>query len=371
MLYLTGVLQEGCAAIVRNVSGTARLTLFVPDPDLTVDAWDGKPITATAGEEVFGADDVRPMSSLPRVLRSLRASGTRFYTEDSVRQSLAQSRARVREDLGRAEPLPYMTHALRWKKSDAELELLRQVASGTCEAFEEAIAHSLREGATEGSVASTVEHGCRLRGADRMAYPSVSAVGESINVIHYSRWDRRVTHAPGELFGMDAGCERAGLCSDITRAWPTSGEFSSAARDFYEEILDVHKQCVAAATEGNTLDDMQRKALELLAGSLRRLGVKGDVRHFFPHNVGHFLGMDVHDCKWVSNGTPMVGGVVLTCEPALYLPHMPEVPKELRGLGTRIEDMLVVRPGGAPPEVLSGALPTEVADIETMLARMR
>ena len=100
--------------------------------------------------------------------------------------------------------------------------------------------------------------------------------------------------------------------------------------------------------------------------------MRGEVRQYFPHNVGHYLGMDVHDCKMVANSTPMQSRVALTCEPALYLPaDAHEVPKELRGVGMRIEDMLVVSEDGAPPEVLSSALPIEADDVEALLARLR
>lgn len=373
MMYLSGITQEGCAALVRQVEGKAHLTVFVPDADAVVDKWDGRPITQQAAAEVFGADDARPMSALPRALRQLRAEGLTFFADEGTRAALARSGARLAYDhVGRVEPLAPHLHPLRWRKSPPELALLRRAAAATCAAFEEGIAHSLREGATEATVAVTVEAGCRLRGADRMAYPSVSAVGESVNVIHYSRWDRRVTHAPGELFGLDAGCELAGMCSDITRAWPTSGTFTPATRDFYCAILEVHKECMALAVEGQTLDSMQQRAIELLERALRRLGVRGDVRQYFPHNVGHYLGMDVHDCKMVANSTPMQSRVALTCEPALYLPaDAHEVPKELRGVGMRIEDMLVVSEDGAPPEVLSSALPIEADDVEALLARLR
>ncbi len=74
----------------------------------------------------------------------------------------------------------------------------------------------------------SAEYECKLRGAQRLAYPPVVGGGPDACTIHYSRNDKRVMG--GQLVLMDAGCELHGYCSDVTRTWPVSGRYSSAQR---------------------------------------------------------------------------------------------------------------------------------------------
>jgi Xaa-Pro aminopeptidase len=90
----------------------------------------------------------------------------------------------------------------------------------------------------------------------------------------------------------------------------------------------------------------------------RSLIRSGAYTKYYPHSIGHWLGADTHDVPTVGIATPFELNTVFTIEPGLYFPpNDPDVPKELRGIGVRIEDDFVVDRGGAC--ALSAALPVD------------
>tara|TARA_B110000459_G_scaffold163579_1_gene180527 strand:- start:717 stop:1061 length:345 start_codon:yes stop_codon:yes gene_type:complete len=113
---------------------------------------------------------------------------------------------------------------------------------------------------------------------------------------------------------------------------------------------------------------------------LRDLGVKSDsvtnksvpYQKYYPHSVGHWLGMDTHDTPSVSTSSAIAKGCAFTIEPGLYFPvDDPAVPKALRGIGVRIEDNLAVDPVTGEMEVLSAALPVGRREVEELVRELR
>ena len=108
--------------------------------------------------------------------------------------------------------------------------------------------------------------------------------------------------------------------------------------------------------------------LKLLSGSTEENIEKKHYRRYYPHGVGHYLGMDTHDVGLAKKGEkplPFVPGVVITVEPGLYIPPQDDrAPAPLRGLGVRIEDDVLVTPKA--PEVLTAKAPKEVQEVEAL-----
>lgn len=109
--------------------------------------------------------------------------------------------------------------------------------------------------------------------------------------------------------------------------------------------------------------------LGILQGEVNELIMQEAYRPFYMHNSGHWLGLDVHDSglyKIDGEWRPLVPGMVLTVEPGLYISsNIPGVDKRWWGIGVRIEDDVAVTATGH--EVLTGALPVDVADIEALM----
>ena len=118
---------------------------------------------------------------------------------------------------------------------------------------------------------------------------------------------------------------------------------------------------------GATLRDIHRHSVDLISELIARLGIvdastarevslQGLYRPYYPHSIGHWLGLDTHDCHGVSSSQRLEEGVVLTIEPGLYLPqHLHTIPKHYRGIGIRLEDDVVCHSYG--PEVLTSKIP--------------
>lgn len=175
---------------------------------------------------------------------------------------------------------------------------------------------------------------------------------------------------------MDAGCELHGYCSDVTRTWPASGTFSAEQRAVYEVVLHTHRRCLEACRPGALLRTIHALSIRLVSEGIAQLGLlqhmgaqdvaMGPYRQFYPHSVGHWLGMDTHDVSSISHDTMLQPGVVLTVEPGLYIPDVPELYGRFAGIGVRLEDDVLITEKGAH-RVLSGALPLEVDDVEHMV----
>lgn len=135
------------------------------------------------------------------------------------------------------------------------------------------------------------------------AYSSIVTVhGE---VLHNDRYDRAIQ--PGDLLLADMAAEaQSGWASDVTRTWAVSG-FSPTQRDIYELVLAAHDRCIEQARPGVEYRDLHLTAATVIASGLVDLGIlRGRAEDlvdqdahalFFPHGIGHLLGLDVHDME--------------------------------------------------------------------------
>ncbi|MET9696515.1 aminopeptidase P family protein [Streptomyces sp. NPDC006529] len=208
-------------------------------------------------------------------------------------------------------------------------------------------------------------------------YDTIAASGAHACVLHWIRNDGRLNR--DELLLLDAGVETDSLyTADITRTLPLSGRFSPVQRQVYELVLAAQDAGMAALRPGASFRDFHRAGMRVIAEGLADWGVlkdaQGDLhRRYTLCSSGHMLGLDVHDCAQAREDTYLDGvleeGQVLTVEPGLYLqPDDETLPAELRGIGVRIEDDLVVTAQGA--RLMSGALPRTVAGIEEWMGTL-
>jgi Xaa-Pro aminopeptidase len=242
------------------------------------------------------------------------------------------------------------------------------------------------------------------------AYSSIVTIhGEVLHNDHY--------HHPlqsGQLLLADVGAETAtGWASDVTRTWPISGKFSSTQRDIYDVVLAAHDACIEQALPGVEYRDLHLLAATTIAQGLVDLGIlQGHAQDlvdrdahslFFPHGIGHLLGLDVHDMEdlgdiagyeagrvrsdrfglnYLRLDRTLRPGMVVTIEPGFYqVPAIlqdPERHSRYQGMvnwvrlaefadvrGIRIEDDVLITSRGN--EVLTAALPTPATAIEQMV----
>jgi Xaa-Pro aminopeptidase len=233
-------------------------------------------------------------------------------------------------------------------------------------------------GMNEFQLAAEVHHQFSTQGSQRVAYGSIVAGGENACILHYTNIDQVLQD--GDLVLIDAGCELDYYAADITRTFPVNGRFSEPQKTIYEIVLAAHQAALACIKPGAVFTDMQGAAVKVITQGLIDIGLlTGELdkniedqtyRKYYMHNIGHWLGMDVHDVgiyKLNGESRPLIAGMVTTVEPGIYIdPDDVAIAAQWRGIGVRIEDNILVTEDGY--RNLTANLPVTVADIETLMA---
>lgn len=282
--------------------------------------------------------------------------------------------------------LPEALSRLRLTKDEWEADQLRSAVDHTVAGFA-AVARELPAAAAGGGerwLQGTFDRHARTYG-NGPGYASIVGSGKNAPTLHWVRCDGPVH--PGDLVLLDMGVEANSLyTADVTRTLPVSGTFGPAQRLVHDLVEKAHRAGLAAVAPGRAFSDFHHACMEVLARGLsdwgllpvsvdEALSASGQHhRRYVVCGVGHHLGLDVHDCARVPRDAyqdgPLAPGMVLTVEPGLYFhAHDLTVPPELRGIGVRIEDDLLVTASGA--EILSDALPITVEGLEAWAAQHR
>ena len=225
-----------------------------------------------------------------------------------------------------------LVHAMRRVKSDFEIEAILRSANVTGEAHRAAEA-AIRNGGFEADVMAAIASVYAKNDA-YPAYSPVVAAGKNSCVLHHVSGRGEIKD--GEVVLVDTGASLDFYASDVTRVYPVSGKFSSDQQKIYDIVLEAH-----AAAADSLKPGMWIRSDENQESSLYHIALKSLKKHgygeAFIHNIGHSIGMHVHDVG--DNKEPLREGNVITIEPGVYLPDV--------GFGIRIEDDYLVTSEGA------------------------
>ncbi|MCY4488066.1 MAG: aminopeptidase P N-terminal domain-containing protein [Deltaproteobacteria bacterium] len=386
LLYLSGFPEPNCLCVLVPGHEAQRFVLFVQPRDREKETWTGKRYGTEGAKEVFGADAAYTIDQVKEVLPGLLAGADRVYFApgrdermNALIQGLLDASRSGRARTGRGvvslvDPASIL-HEMRLFKSSGELDLMRKAVAASERAHAAAM-RAARDGACEYELEALLEYHFRAAGGSGMAYPSIVASGANATILHYTQNDRRMRD--GDLVLIDAGAEFDGYCSDVTRTFPVAPAYSPPQRRIYETVLRAQKEGIALVRPGVSMEDIHRRATEvlveglldtgLLSGKADELIEQGEHARFYMHRTGHWLGLDVHDVgRYRIDGAvrPLEPGMVLTVEPGLYIAEdVDGVSDDYRGIGVRIEDDVLVTDAGH--EVLSAAIPKEVDAIEAI-----
>ena len=317
---------------------------------------------------------VRPIDELESAVRA-----GRFHAAGSVQKNEL--------DKLNAEDSPKLKRILsqlRMVKDAWEIAELRASVEHTIDGFRQVLTEIPQAIAAGGErwLQGTFDRAARTHG-NGPGYATIIGAGIHAPTLHWTRCDGPVRE--DQLLLLDMGVEeRSCYTADITRTFPVAGAFTDAQHQVHDLVEKSHRAGLAALAPGKPFSDFHFACMEEIANGLHDwdlLPVSVDEalsptgqhhRRWLVCGVGHHLGLDVHDCSHSHykdyQGALLEENMVLTVEPGLYFhAHDAMVPPELRGLGVRIEDDLLITSTGY--ENLSGELPLDAAGLEQWMAR--
>jgi len=218
----------------------------------------------------------------------------------------------------------------RTVKTNKEIELMALVSQIGSEAHEYVMKNADKDLAYEFHLASLFEYYSYNCGCRHQAYPPIVAGNNNSAVLHYIDNNRLVR--TGGIVLQDAGPEFRGYGTDITRCYVIGGKFDKLQTDIYNVVLKSQESAISLLRAGVRWGDITERAIDAILDGLLTLnlvqGSKTTLRQqnvqnlFFPHGLGHYVGLDVHDTNGLGSGTILSENVVLTIEPGVYFNQM-------------------------------------------------
>lgn len=416
MLYLTGYNEPDMKLCVTSEK---KLTFFIKFPDVKIERWTGKMLSAESVRSGFHleADDVREekkfWNDIPELLKNKKTVYLDFSANnENISQLIAiinDLNKNTRDATSGPEKIIHISqvlHESRVLKTKNELQKIKKAIEITAQGFIEIMRHTRRvvkqnpTSLFEYNVKARIESSFKDNGAMNLAYPTIVASGNNANYLHYENFNRSI--GINDLILVDAGCEWQGYASDITRTIPASGKFTAPQKKIYNIVLEAQKAALRNCIPGNTFEMVHDSAVRYIVEGLWELGLFKEIidindrqndkvndtdepklikpasiseviekkyyRIYYMHYTSHYLGLDVHDVGGYfveGKSRTLQNGMVFTVEPGIYISedyHF--VPQEFRGIGIRIEDNILITENGH--EILSENIPREVDEIESI-----
>ena len=403
-LYFAGIpLAHAAIKLDRG-----KLELYWDHPPDSATLWHGETPSREEIGKTIGADAVYPWSELSQATDAAATIAVQDHlTYQQQVQLLQRPVSLAHEATGIDLELARAIVQLRSQHDELALAQLRKAAAVSVKAHitgmqatQQATSEAEIRGAMEGTI---IAHNMTC------AYNSIVTVrGE---VLHNETYHNPIQ--PNDLLLADVGAETSdGWAADITRTWAVSGKFSATQRDIYQLVLQAHDRCIDRVKVGVEYQEIHLLAAQIIAEGLVDLGIlRGHPQDlverdahalFFPHGIGHLLGLDVHDMEdlgdvagyevgrtrsdrfglgYLRLNRPLLSGMVVTIEPGFYqvpaILHHPDFRAKYQDAvdwerlaqfkdvqGIRIEDDVLVTDSGS--EVLTSALPTQIEAIEDL-----
>lgn len=404
-LYFAGLPLENAAIFLDN----GKLELFMDEASSASALWHGEMPKREEIAEIIGANAAFPLSKLPSKVKgaaTIAVQNVSTYLQQS--EILNRPVAPANSPVGIDRDLAKAIASLRLYHDAGAISELKKAAAVTVEAHKAGMA-ATANAKLEASIRGAME-GVIIAHNMTCSYNSIVTIhGE---VLHNEQYHHPLQQ--GDLLLADVGAETSlGWAADVTRTWPVSGKFSSTQREIYNLVLAAHDACIEKIRPGVEYRDIHLLAAAVIAQGLVDLGIlRGVVSDlvemdahalFFPHGIGHLLGLDVHDMEdfgdlagyeegrsrsdrfglcFLRLNRVLQAGMLVTIEPGFY--QVPAILNDAalrskyQGVvnwerlaefadvrGIRIEDDVLVTQKGR--EVLTEALPTGVEEIQDLV----
>lgn len=405
-LYLAGLAHPSTVLAFDPAEGWV---LFAAQLSREDQVWTNASEPLERLQEQSGADRVHDLSALGPWLERRRGEPVAIVGNHDIETQPAdygiENWAALELDIdeARSARLSEQLSEARRTKDPVELDAMRAAADASVAGHFAGI-RQVRPGMTERRLQVEIEAEFFRNGAPRTAYGTIVGGGPNGAVLHFAPGDR--TFGDEDIILVDAGAEIDGYASDVSRTFPAGRSFAPLQADLYDLVLRTQQRAIDNARPGVEYRDLHLGAALDIATGLRDLGIlRGDPEGlveadahalFFPHGLGHMLGLATHDAggclagretsdrfglKYLRTDLPLQPGYVVTIEPGIYFIRAlltdPERRRKYRDAvnwdvvdsmldfgGIRIEDDVLITPEGA--ELLSGGLPRERTAIEEL-----
>ncbi len=409
-LYFFGIDQAGMAGTIDAENGIA--TLYGDDVTVEDVVWTGPQTSRSTLAEQIGAEANAPFADLATAIQKAIAAGRSIHFLPPYRDA---NKIRLSEYLGKAlneipamasEALVRAVIQLRSYKTEEEIVEMEKAVTTTAAMHLQAM-RMAQPGLVEANLTGAV-HGIAVGGGGNLAYPIILTVnGQTLHNHHHDNILEK-----GQLVLGDFGAETASrYAGDVTRTFPVDSKFTEQQKAIYQIVLDAEVGAIEALKPGVPYRDIHLLAAKIITTGLQRLGLmKGDAdvavaagAHalFFPHGLGHMIGLDVHDMEDLGEdlvgydeeiqrssqfglnalrlGRRLEAGFVLTVEPGIYF--IPELIDQWKAAGKfldfinypaleayrnfggiRIEDNCLITETGS--RILGPAIPKTIEAVE-------
>jgi len=302
---------------ISNFTGTSGVVLISADKALFITDFR---YTEQAASQCEGFDIIKFSGSIPEEVaeqvKNLGINKLGFEEEYLTYASFKQYEKEIDVEL---VPISGVIEKLRLIKTDAEIKILK-VAADIADAAFKHILDFIRPGKTELEVSNELEFFMRKAGATSSSFDTIVASGYRSALPHGVASDKVIE--AGNIVTMDYGCYYNGYVSDITRTVAV-GEPDAKLKEIYEIVLEAQLRGMAGYKPGIT-----GKEADALA---RNYITEKGYGEYFGHSTGHGIGLEIHEGPGLSMRSDIVlePGMVVTCEPGIYIPGLG---------GVRIED---------------------------------
>lgn len=339
--YLTGIGAPDWQAVID--AKTQRTILVAPMVDKVREVFDGS-LSIEAAQALSGADEVIGLDQAEALIDSLKNTSRPVYSLfpdkfvkrhthfalNPLPEKLIRRLKKTFRDVKDCRP---HVQKLRTIKQSEEVAAIEEAIGITAQAFA-AVADQLPILKHEYEVEAVMSYEMRRAGARGHAYTPIVASGGNACTLHYVQNNDQLKD--DRLLLIDVGARGPNnYAADITRTLavnPTARQI-----EVYEAVRAAQQRCIEAIVPGRSFDDYQQETDRIMKSSISALGLDASkYRDYFPHAIGHGLGLDVHDS--LAGYTSLTPGMVLTVEPGIYI--------EEESIGVRIEDNILVTRDG-------------------------
>lgn len=365
-LYVTGCSEPDCHVLYHV--GSMKLTLYLPPIDEDSVMWSGLPKSPEEALEEYDVDEVKYSTELSNDLTTLK-------TVAGIQKS-AQFPSVVEDAI-----LKQAFDEARMIKDEHEIKLLREAQKITHNCHM-AVMSALPIETNERHIHAEFMYHSIRQGCKTPAYDPICCSGTNAGTLHYVKNDEDMENRL--LVLIDAGAEYESYSSDVTRTWPINGHWTTEARQVYDIVAKMQEETMKRIRPGIQWEDLHMLAHRILIDEFLKLGLfqggtaeeifqSGISGAFYPHGLGHMMGLEVHDTggrpnyedpdpllRYLRIRRKLEAGMVVTVEPGCYFndfllaPHVKShdyinwslLEKYKPVGGVRIEDDVLVTPTG-------------------------